>query len=70
MTNSWRTFLAAMACRLIALSESWAETSLPIPRISSAVERDLQDEALYLKQETVNIASRYEQPISQAPSDV
>ena len=47
-----------------------AETSIPIPRPSSTVEQQLQDEALYLKEETVSIASRYEQPISQAPSNV
>lgn len=70
MTNNWGTVLAVMACGMIALPESWAETSLPIPRASSAVERELHDEALYLKEETVSIASRYEQPISQAPSDV
>src|SRR6476469_7349962 len=47
-----------------------AETSLPIPRPSSTVEQQIQDEALYLQEETVSIASRYEQPISQAPSNV
>ena len=34
------------------------------------MEQSLHDEALYLKEETVSIASRYEQPISHAPSDV
>lgn len=48
----------------------WAEPSLPIPRASSSTEQQLQEEALYLKEETVSIASRYEQPISRAPSDV
>ncbi len=48
----------------------WAEPSLPIPRASSSTEQQLQEEALYLKEETVSIASRYEQPISKAPSDV
>lgn len=47
-----------------------AEPSLPIPRTSSTTEQHLQDEALYLKEETVSIASRYEQPISEAPSNV
>ena len=47
-----------------------AEPSLLIPRTSSAIDRQLQEEALYLKEETVSIASRYEQPISRAPSDV
>ena len=70
MTDSWRIFLAVIACGLIALPKSWAEISLPIPRTSSAVDREIQDEALYLREETVNIASRYEQPISQAPPDV
>jgi len=49
---------------------SWADSSLPLTRTSSATEQELQDEALYLKEETVSIASRYAQPISQAPSDV
>ena len=49
---------------------SWAQPSLPIPRTSSATEQALHDEALYLNEETVSIASRYEQPISRAPSDV
>ncbi len=48
----------------------WADPSLPIPRTSSATERQIEEEALYLKEETVSIASRYEQPISRAPSDV
>ena len=47
-----------------------AETSIPIPHVSSTVEKQIQEEALYLKEETVSIASRYEQPISRAPSDV
>jgi outer membrane receptor for ferrienterochelin and colicin len=47
-----------------------AETSIPIPRPSSTVEKQIQEETLYLKEETVSIASRYEQPISRAPSDV
>lgn len=34
------------------------------------MEQQLQEETLYLKEETVSIASRYEQPISQAPSNV
>ena len=48
---------------------SWAETSLPILRSSSTVEKQIQEKVLYFKEETVSIASRYEQPISQAPSD-
>lgn len=49
---------------------SWADASLPLPRASSSTEQQLQAETLYLKEETVSIASRYEQPISKAPSDV
>jgi iron complex outermembrane receptor protein len=48
----------------------WADPSLHIPRTSSSTEEKIHEEALYLKEETVSIASRYEQPISQAPSDV
>ncbi|MBS0153237.1 MAG: TonB-dependent receptor [Nitrospira sp.] len=49
---------------------SWAEPSSIIPRASSTTERQHLNEALYLKEETISIASRYEQPISRAPSDV
>ena len=49
---------------------SWANSSLLLPRASSSTEQQLRAEALYLKEETVSIASRYEQPISKAPSDV
>ena len=48
----------------------WAEPSLPTPRASSITQQHLKDEALYLKEETISIASRYEQPISEAPSNV
>jgi outer membrane cobalamin receptor len=48
----------------------WTGSSLLIPRTSSATEQQLKDEALYLKEETVSIAGRYEQPILKAPSDV
>lgn len=48
----------------------WADPSLALPRTSSATERQIEEEVLYLKEETVSIASRYEQPISQAPSNV
>lgn len=50
--------------------DGWAESSFTIPRVSSTTKHQLQDETLYLKEETVSIASRYEQPISKAPSDV
>ncbi len=49
---------------------SWADSLLPLARASSSTERQFREEALYLKEETVSIASRYEQPISRAPSDV
>lgn len=49
---------------------SWPEPSSIIPRASSTTERQHLNEALYLKEETISIASRYEQPISRAPSDV
>ena len=39
-------------------------------RMSSLTEQAMKEELLYLKEETVSIASRYEQPLSQAPSNV
>ena len=65
---------------VIALTFSWflspsgfaqpPEPSMAVPRMSSLTEQAMKDELLYLKEETVSIASRYEQPISEAPSNV
>ncbi len=66
----WHILIPLAGCWFLGLSHSWAQPSPPIPRASSAVEQQLQDESLYLKEETVSIASRYEQPISRAPSAV
>jgi iron complex outermembrane receptor protein len=66
----WGWMIGVILSGVSAPLWSWAETSLPIPRTSSATEQQLQEEALYLKEETISIASRYEQPISQAPSNV
>ncbi|MGE0642918.1 MAG: TonB-dependent receptor plug domain-containing protein [Nitrospira sp.] len=57
-------------CWLSHTPYGWADPSPSLPRTSSGIEQQLQEEALYLKEETVSIASRYEQPISKAPSDV
>lgn len=70
MSRSWRTTLFIIACGLSDPLCLWAETSLPIPRTSSTTERQFQEEALYLKEETISIASRHEQPISESPSNV
>ena len=59
-----------IVCWLSGPFRAWAEPSFPIPRTSSETDTQLHEEALYLKEETVSVASRYEQPISRAPSDV
>ncbi len=69
-TNRLDKIMAVVACLMIVPLQAWAEPSFSIPRASSTTERQLQEESLYLKEETVSIASRYEQPISRAPSDV
>ncbi len=46
------------------------EASMEPPRMSSQTDQALKEELLFLKEETVSIASRYEQPISEAPSNV
>ena len=66
----WSIGVVFLACWLSDPFQAWAESSLPIPRTSSATEAQIREETLYLKEETVSIASRYEQPISRAPSDV
>jgi len=70
MSTYWKRLIAVVACVMIVPPEIWAESSPSIPRTSSTTEQRLQEESLYLKEETVSIASRYEQPISRAPSDV
>ncbi|MBX3350073.1 MAG: TonB-dependent receptor [Nitrospira sp.] len=62
--------MAVVVCLIVVPLQAWAEPSFSIPRASSTTERQLQEESLYLKEEIVSIASRYEQPISKAPSDV
>lgn len=66
----WRKIVFIVVCSLSSPLYGLAETSFTIPRATSATEQQIQEEALYLKEETVSIASRYEQPISRAPSDV
>ncbi len=70
MKIGWRAIFVITACWLSDPLHGWAETSYTLPRASSATEDRIREEALYLKEETVSIASRYEQPISKAPSDV
>lgn len=70
MKIGWPAIFVITACWLSEPLHGWAETSFTPPRTSSATEQKLHEEALYLKEETVSIASRYEQPISKAPSDV
>lgn len=67
---SWNWILAITLYGASVPFLCWADPSVSIPRTSSTIDQQLQEEALYLKEETVSIASRYEQPISQAPSDV
>ena len=67
-----------LVCALIELSIGSSasaqslsdDTPPPLPRMSSLTEVRLHEEVLYLKEETVSIATRHEQPISQAPSNV
>lgn len=47
-----------------------AKDAIEFPRLSSVTEDRLHDELLYLEEETVSIAARHEQPISEAPSNV
>ncbi len=66
----WGWIISVVLCGVHAPHWGLAETPFTPPRTSSTTEKQLLDEMLYLKEETVSIASRYEQPISQAPSDV
>jgi iron complex outermembrane receptor protein len=66
----WRKICFVAACSLSSPLYGWAETSFSIPHASSPTDKQIQEEALYLKEETIGVASRYEQPISRAPSNV
>ncbi len=66
----WVTSIVILIWQWSDPSYAETETSFTPPRTSSVTERKIHEEALYLKEETVSIASRYEQPISRAPSDV
>lgn len=70
LSKHWGKILVMTVCWLSDPLCGWAETSFAIPRSSSTTEKQIQEEALYLKEATFSIASRYEQPISRAPSDV
>lgn len=66
-------YLALIAIHLLSLplySALAEEADTELPRMSSLSKQALKDELLFLKEETVSIASRYEQPISEAPSNV
>ncbi len=66
----WGIATVFATCWLSQVPNAWADPPLPLLHTSSSTDQQLQEETLYLKEETVSIASRYEQPISQAPSDV
>lgn len=70
MSRNWRTTLFITACWLAGSLPGWAEIPLIPPHASSETEQKFQEETLYLKEETISVASRHEQPISQAPSNV
>lgn len=74
--RSWNRDFAVSIIVLIALmadsgvqNDASAEEP-PSLRPSTAAEQQLHEEVLYLKEETASIAARYEQPISEAPSNV
>ena len=62
--------IAVVACWWIVPLDVLAGPALIAPRASSTAEQQLVEETLYLKEELVSIASRHEQPISEAPSNV
>lgn len=64
------SILAAVTLPLLWSGSCIASDILPIPRTSSLTDTALQEEALYLREETVVTAIRREQPISQSPSNL
>jgi iron complex outermembrane recepter protein len=62
--------LAAVTLSLLWSGSCVASDILPIPRTSSLTDTALQEETLYLREETVVTAIRREQPISQSPSNL
>ncbi|MBX3301364.1 MAG: TonB-dependent receptor [Nitrospira sp.] len=55
---------------LVWIGTCEAEDLLPLAELRGDAKAEREEELLYLREETVSIAARYEQPISQAPSNV
>ncbi|MBX3301369.1 MAG: TonB-dependent receptor [Nitrospira sp.] len=71
---SW-LFLFIVTVSFSAPMLSWigtceAEDSLPLAELRGDAKAEREEELLYLREETVSIAARHEQPISEAPSNV
>ncbi len=65
-----RIVLYVGAGLLLTSSLSWAEDTPKVVRLPSNLSASLQDEVQFLEEETVVTAMRYEQPISEAPSNI
>src|SRR5574340_1032787 len=59
-----------MLVALLTVSVAAMAQAEPLPEVSDSPPTTMSQELELLKEETVSIASRYEQPISQAPSNV
>ncbi len=65
-TSAWIVFLSIPWVAPV----SGAEEPPVFPELRAEAREERDAELLYLKEETVSIAARHEQPISQAPSNV
>ena len=75
MTRARPSFLFIVTVSFSAPTQLWigtcgAEDSPPLAVLRAEAKAERDAELLYLKEETVSIAARHEQPISQAPSNV
>ncbi len=67
----WTWFLSAVLVTTFGgLSPNIAEAETPSPRLPSTLSSTLQEDVQFLQEETIVTAMRYEQPISEAPSNI
>lgn len=57
----WRTIGLSAICWFCSPFQSWAQTSLPIPRTSATTEQQIREEVRYLQEETIIVVAHRDQ---------
>jgi len=59
----WRTIVLLAICWFWSPFQSWAQTSLPIPRTSATTEQHIREEVRYLQEETIIVLAHRDQQV-------